>query len=181
MYFETERLILKPYEYAFEDVIYPVVAQREVADTMIMIPHPYPRKAVSQWIEYLHTNAQKGTAYEFAIFLKENPEKYIGNCGLVSISKEHKKAEIAYFIDHNEWGNGYATEAARCILDYGFQQLKLERIYGRCMTRNKASRVVMEKLGFIFEGRFKHDIKKGEVFEDIDYLAIIRSMYLIKK
>lgn len=112
---------------------------------------------------------------EFAVFTKGNPEKYIGNCGLVSISNSHQKAEIAYFIDKNEWGKGYATEVASFMIGYGFEKLGLERIYGRCMSRNPASRKVMEKIGFQFEGTLRHDVKKGREFEDLDLLSILRS------
>jgi len=174
---ETKRLLLKSYKHEFVDVIYPVVSQAKIADTMIAIPHSYPKSAVNNWINYLQTAAKQGTAFEFAIFLKENPEKYIGNCGLVSISSSHQKAEIAYFIDENEWGKGYATEVASSMICYGFEKLGLERIYGYCMSRNPASRMVMEKIGFQFEGTLRHDIKKDVIFEDLDLLGIIRSDY----
>jgi len=177
MIFKTKRLLIKSYDHKDADVIYPVVSQKEIADTMITIPHPYPRATVNKWIDYLLTSAEQGTAFEFAIFLKENPEKYIGNCGLVSFSNSHQKAEIAYFIDKNEWGKGYATEVASFMIGYGFEKLYLERIYGHCMSRNSASRKVMEKIGFRFEGTLRHGIKKGEVFEDLDLLGMIRSDY----
>ncbi|AOV07742.1 GNAT family N-acetyltransferase [Sporosarcina ureilytica] len=173
----TDRLLLKPYKHEFADVIYLVVSQAEIADTMITIPHPYPKEVVYKWIDYLHRSAKEGTAFEFAIFLKEYPDKYIGNCGLVSISNSHQKAEIAYFIDKNEWGKGYATEVAYSMISYGFEKLGLERIYGHCMSRNPASRKVMEKVGFQFEGTLRHDVKKGEVFEDLDLLGMIRTDY----
>lgn len=177
MILETKRLLLKPYEQEFADAIYSVVSQAEIADTMITIPHPYPKTLVNKWIAYLQLSAKQGTAFEFAVFLKEDPEKYIGNCGLVSISSSHQKAEIAYFIDKNEWGKGYATEVASFMLSYGFEVLGLERIYGHCMSRNPASRKVMEKVGLQFEGTLRHDIKKGEDFEDLDLLGMTRFDY----
>lgn len=105
MTLETKRLILKPYQHEFVDVIYPVVSQAEIADTMVTIPHPYPKEDVEKWIDYLQTSTEKGTAFEFSIFLKENPAKYIGTCGIVSVSNNHNKAEVGYFIDKNEWGS----------------------------------------------------------------------------
>ena len=177
MTFETKRLLLKPYQHEFAGVIYPVVSQVEIADTMVTIPHPYPKENLSKWIDSIQIGNKKGIALEFAIFLKKNPDKYIGTCGLVSISNNHKKAEIAYFIDKNEWGKGYATEAAASMISYGFEELGLERIYGHCMSRNLASRKVMEKIGFQFEGTLRHGVKKGEVFEDLALLAMIRPDY----
>ena len=182
MLLETKRLLLKPYNQDYAEMIFPVVSQFEISDTMIAIPHPYPRQAVHQWIDYLEKSAEQGTAFEFAIFSKDHTENYIGNCGLVSISKSHQKAEIAYFIDKKQWGKGYATEAALLMIEYGFEKLGLERIYGHCMSRNPASRKVMEKIGFKFEGTLRHAIKKDDVFEDIDLLGMTRSDFdLMKK
>ena len=111
------------------------------------------------------------------MIIQENPEKYIGNCGLVSIFSSYQKAEIAYFIDKNEWGKGYATEVASFMISYGFEKLGLERIYGHCMSRNPTSRKVMEKIGFQFEGTLRHNIKIEDVFEDLDLLGMVRSDY----
>ena len=176
MQLETERLRLKPYEHAFAEEIYEVVKQKEIADTMLMIPHPYPREVVDEWISYLQKSFEQGTAYEFAIFLKENG-RYIGNCGLVALSQQHHHAEVGYFIDVSEWGKGYATEACKKIIDYGFGHHQLNRIYSRCMVRNHASRRVMEKAGMVWEGRHKQQFLKGDVYEDIDYLAILAEEY----
>lgn len=74
-------------------------------------------------------------------------------------------------------GKGYATEVASFMISYGFEKLYLERIYGHYMSRNSASRKVMEKIGFQFEGTLRHGIKKGEIFEDLDLLGMIRSDY----
>lgn len=77
MILETDRLILKPYEVEVADAIFEVVKHREIADTMVMIPHPYPREVVDQWISYLQKSFEEGTAYEFAVFLRESG-RYIG-------------------------------------------------------------------------------------------------------
>ncbi|AWE07203.1 N-acetyltransferase [Lysinibacillus sp. 2017] len=175
MILETERLVLKPYEIEFADEIYEVVKHKEIADTMVMIPHPYPREVVDQWISYLQKSCERGTAFEFAIFLKGEEPRYIGNCGLVSISKNHRNAEVGYFIDVNEWGKGYATEACKKIIEYGFEEHQLNRIC--CMVRNSASRKVMEKSGMVWEGRLKQEFLKDDVYEDMDYLAILADEY----
>ena len=176
MILETERLILKQYEIEFADAIYEVVKHQEIADTMVMIPHPYPREVVDRWISYLQKSFEKGTAYEFAVFLKEN-NRYIGNCGLVAVSKNHGNAEVGYFIDPSQWGKGYATEACKKIIDYGFQDHQLNRIYSRCMVRNIASRKVMEKSGMVWEGRHRQEFLKDGVYEDMDYLAVLAEEY----
>lgn len=74
MLLETERLYLKRYERAFADDIYEVVKQKEIADTMITIPHPYPKELVYSWLTYLQQSFEQGSAYEYAVFLKECDE-----------------------------------------------------------------------------------------------------------
>jgi ribosomal-protein-alanine N-acetyltransferase len=70
MILETERLTLKPYELEFANDIYEVVKHKEIADTMMMIPHPYPRETVDSWISYLQQSFKQGTAYELvSLFL----------------------------------------------------------------------------------------------------------------
>lgn len=176
---ETARLKLVRYEFDFADAIYEVVKQKEIADTMVMIPHPYPypREVVDQWITYLQKSFDKGTAYEFAVFLKEDG-RYIGNCGLVEVSHAHRHAEVGYFIDANEWGKGYATEACQKIIAYGFEEHQFNRIHSRCMVRNGASRRVMEKSGMSYEGRHRQEFLKDGVYEDMDYLAILAEDYM---
>ena len=180
MILETERLLLKPYELEFAEEIYQVVKHKEIADTMVMIPHPYPREVVDSWISYLQKSFEQGAAYEFAVFLKES-DRYIGNCGLVTVSKTHKNAEVGYFIDVSQWGKGYATEACKKIINFGFKEHQLNRIYSRCMVRNIASRKVMEKCGMVWEGRHKQEFLKGNVYEDMDYLAILAEDYFKTK
>lgn len=174
---ETERLWLKPYQLNMADGVYEVVKKQEIADTMLMIPHPYPRKQLEGWLDYVQKSFEFGHAYEYAVFTKEQPARYVGNCGLVSISKAHHSGEIGYFIDPVEWGRGYATEACGKVIEMAFAELGLNRLFGRCLVRNPASRRVLEKAGMAFEGRFKQEFFMDGTYEDLDYLAILKSEY----
>ena len=72
------------------------------------------------------------------------------------------------------WGRGYATEAARAVIEYGFSVLNLHRIYAMHFSRNPASGRVMEKCGMVHEGRFREHVRKWGVFEDVDLRGILR-------
>jgi [ribosomal protein S5]-alanine N-acetyltransferase len=72
------------------------------------------------------------------------------------------------------WGQGYATEAARAVLRYGFEELKLNRIYAHHMTKNPASGRVLEKIGMQREGCLRQMIRKWGVLEDVVLYAILR-------
>ena len=71
----------------------------------------------------------------------------IGAVGLREIDTEHCQAEMGFWIGVEWWGRGYVTEAAKKVIAYAFQELKLNRIYAHHMVRNPASGRVLEKVG----------------------------------
>lgn len=74
----------------------------------------------------------------------------IGRCGLNMID-ETSEVEVDFVLAPNSWGRGYATEAAKAALAYGFQKLKLQNIIGLAKPENTASRRVIEKIGMQFK------------------------------
>jgi len=84
-----------------------------------------------------------------------------GFIGAVDLMIEHEapsSAELGYWFKREAWGKGYATEASRFMLDFGFRVLKLHRIWGKCHVRNAASARVMEKLGMTLEGTVREHV-----------------------
>lgn len=99
--------------------------------------------------------------YQLAITLKDN-SRMIGNAGIrLRALGGHEtavlQADIGYEIDPHYWGRGYATEAARSMLDFGFETLGVHRIWAQCLAENQASVRVLEKLGMQQEGRLRED------------------------
>lgn len=82
-------------------------------------------------------------------------ERLIGNCGLRVTDPVAREAEIGYELDPRGWGRGYATEAARAMLAFGFGTLRLHRVTARCLAENVASARVLERLGLRQEGRLR--------------------------
>jgi ribosomal-protein-alanine N-acetyltransferase len=74
----------------------------------------------------------------------------IGHCGLKYLDAT-TEIEIAYALAKSHWGRGFATEAARAVLRFGFEELKLDRIVAVAVPENAASRRVLEKIGLAFE------------------------------
>lgn len=85
----------------------------------------------------------------WATFLKSN-KQFIGWSGLLYLP-EFDEIDLGYRFSPTFWGKGYATEASRAILSYGFDNLKLKRIIAIAMKENKASIRVMEKVGMEFD------------------------------
>ena len=105
---------------------------------------------------------------KFAIMLKEN-EKMIGTIDL-RVDEKDKKAEMGYTLNKAYWGKGYTAEAGKLMLQLGFKELGLQRIFAFHDERNPASGRVMEKLGMTYEGTFRHNrFVKGETVTDRIY------------
>ncbi|HEX2171041.1 MAG TPA: GNAT family protein [Dehalococcoidia bacterium] len=90
--------------------------------------------------------------WQLAIVLPEQ-DRLIGNCGLRLDAPAARTANIGYELDPRQWGRGYATEAMRAMLRFGFEELGLHRVWAWCIAENTASARALERLGLLCEGR----------------------------
>ncbi len=90
----------------------------------------------------------------------------IGYCGFFGIDGEAGKAEIGYGLLQDHWGQGYASEAVGRIVQFGFEQLKLHRIFGLVVPGNTASENILKNLGFSEEGVLEdNEYARGQYFD----------------
>jgi RimJ/RimL family protein N-acetyltransferase len=109
-------------------------------------------------------------AYELAVTLAG---KLIGSCSLSNLSVTHRRAELGYIIDPERQGNGYASEAARTIIQFGFQELGLHRIEATTAPNNVGSSRVLEKVGMTYEGLARdHLLVRGEWRDSLHYAIL---------
>jgi ribosomal-protein-alanine N-acetyltransferase len=94
--------------------------------------------------------------FQLAIVLKATGQ-LIGNCGIRMRSADAHQADIGFELDPRHWGQGYATEAARAVVQFGFTRLRLHRISSWCIADNVGSARVLEKLGMRQEGRLREN------------------------
>jgi ribosomal-protein-alanine N-acetyltransferase len=163
---ETERLVLRPFEADDAPAVEREVSRVEIA-RMMAVPHPYPEGGASMWI------AQSEPGRDFAIVLRQTGELV----GAISISpdEQHRRASLGYWCGVAHWGRGYATEAVRAIIEYGFVQLALDRVHADCYADNPASRRVLEKAGMTLEGCLRqHSFRLGRVADKLQF-GILRS------
>ncbi len=102
------------------------------------------KKYVADCIE--QTSQDPIQDYVLAVTLRSNDEM-IGGCGLKTIGEDQGEASLGWGINPDYQSRGYATECAIALIDFGFQELQLNRIIAECNTANTASRRVMEKSG----------------------------------
>jgi RimJ/RimL family protein N-acetyltransferase len=167
----TERLTLRPFvpDDAFDVERY--AGMREIADTTLNIPHPYPHGAAAEWIRAHSTAWDNGTSATFAIVETETG-RLAGAISLM-IKREHRRAELGYWIALDRWRRGYATESSQRIVDFGFEFLGLHRIEARHFLRNRASGRVIEKLGMQQEGVERDWAIKWDRFETLALYSIL--------
>jgi ribosomal-protein-alanine N-acetyltransferase len=144
----------------------------------------YPERALSDTAEHAFVlgfiedqNAKPRLYYQFALQLLQTG-KLIGNVGirLRSLGKrepEARQADIGYELDPAYWGRGFASEAARAVLEFGFMELRVHRIWAYCLAENLASAHVLEKLGMRLEGRLREDeYFKGRWWDSLIYAIL---------
>ncbi|WP_433943009.1 GNAT family N-acetyltransferase [Paenibacillus sp. SN-8-1] len=172
---ETERLFLRPFKLPDASRVQELAGDIEVARTTLSIPYPYPDGAAESWISACNHNSDAGNGFPFALVSKES--NVLIGCMSINIASPHQRGELGYWLGRAFWGKGYATEAAKALIHYGFEDLKLNKIWAAAMAANPASSNVMTKVGMKFEGEFKQHILKGDKFEDLVYYGMTRMDY----
>ncbi len=158
---KTTRLILRPWTVGDAPELVRLAGRREIADTMISIPHPFSREYAKKWIAGHAEAFARGEALHFAIVLAGSGA-LVGAIELRSINPEHQHAELSCWIGVDQWGEGLATEAGRAVLGYGFERLGLNRIVAFHMVRNPASGHALEKIGMKREGLLRQAVAANE-------------------
>lgn len=167
---ETERLVLRPLSPEDGPVVQELGGDRRVAE-MTLLPHPFGRDEVERWIGGRMERAEEGKSVPFSVVLRQS-EETIGHAGLV-LDRENEKAELYYWLGVSYWGRGYATELARELVRYAFEDLWLGRVYADHFARNPVSGRVLEKVGMVREGCLRRDFKKWDRFEDLVLYGIL--------
>ena len=149
-----------------------LAGDRDIAATTAAIPHPYDDGVAEQWIALHQQRFEEGTWLNLAI-TRDLDGALVGALGL-RLELEHDRAELGYWIGKPYWGQGYATEAARAVVEYGFGRLGLHRIYAYHFSSNAASGKVLQKIGMRHEGhRRQHDKKWGR-YEDEELYGMLK-------
>ncbi len=168
--------MLRPFTVADAPIVQQLAGDRDIASTTLNIPHPYEVGMAEGWIGTHWQQFERGELVSFAIVLQTDGA-LIGAISLMNINQQHENAELGYWIGKPYWNNGYCTEAARAIMQYGFGALGLNRIYACYLSRNPASGRVMEKISMVHEGCHRQHTKKWGVFEDLEMYAILKAEY----
>jgi len=164
----TERLRLRPFDDADADALFALHSSAHVLRYWDSPPWSDPARA-ARFIEACGQMAEEDTGVRLAVE-RLSDGSFIGWCTVTQWSPDHRSASIGYCFGDAAWGQGYATEAARALLQWAFDTLDLNRVQAETDTRNVASARVLEKLGFVREGTLREDcVVDGEVSDSWVY------------
>ncbi len=170
-----ERVLLRPFQLSDAQEVQRQAGNPKVAATTATIPHPYADGLAEEWISMHADWFKKGLAVDWAIELIEG-KKLVG-CMSLGINKANQRAELGYWIGEEFWNQGFGTEAAKGVIHYAFETLKLNKITSRHMSENPSSGKIMMKAGMEKEGYLKQDFLKNGSFVDMVVYGILRDSF----
>jgi RimJ/RimL family protein N-acetyltransferase len=166
---ETERLTLRAPRLEDAKAIAQLANDRRIAENTTRIPHPYRMADAQAFVERVDRD---GGELAFLITLDDEP---IGACGLARL--DGPAPDLGYWIGVPYWGNGYATEAARAVIDHAFTALGHQALQAGARVTNPASRRVLEKCGFQWTGVGLYRIRALSSSAPIDQFRLDRGIW----
>jgi ribosomal-protein-alanine N-acetyltransferase len=162
----TDRLMLRELVLDDAEAVATLAGDRRVARHLVQVPSPYPIALAKRWVASRIEWWAAGRGVTLAIVFPDKPRMLFGTVSLRAFHRD-RRAELGYWLAADEWGHGYAAEAARATVELGFDQLSLARIYAHVIAGNQASCRVLDKLGFVLEGVQRQHMWKAKRLHDV--------------
>lgn len=173
---ETERLVLRRFEYNDSDSM----LKNWIADEKIQALYSEPvystKAEVNGLLEKYISSYEKDDYYRWAIIPKGSNE-CIGQIAYFLVDNKNHFAEIEYCIGSSYQRKGYATEATRAVMKYGFESINLHKIQICTKTINIPSKRVIEKCGFVYEGTLRDYFYMDGEYVGRLYFSMLRDEY----
>lgn len=166
--FYTSRLVLRELVAADVDRYEEQFVDYNVVRTLTrLVPWPYPKGGVSEYLNTFVFPKQGNDKWVWAINLKESPTELIG---AVDLWREGRPEHRGFWLGHKYWGKGYMTEAVEPVMDYAFDELGFEMLCFTSAVGNPRSARVKEKTGARLIGRKPAEfvdpaLSETEIFE----------------
>jgi RimJ/RimL family protein N-acetyltransferase len=165
---QTERLTLRRPTLADVTAITRLANDRRIAENN-RLPHPY---SADHAIEFVRRTADDNRE---TVFLIENDCTPIGMAGIDRGRAE--RPELGYWLGVKHWGQGFATEAARAVIDFAFEELDVEQLTSGARVANPASRNILEKCGFQWIGVELHRFEALGSSSPVDRFRLSRGVW----
>lgn len=169
----TDRLLLNQIKPVDIPLIVAYAGNMKIIQNTRTMPFPYYEEDAIAWINMANQGFRAKDNYMFAMRFKAD-ESFMGGIGL-TLDVAQNRAELGYWLAEKFWGKGYTTEAVKAILQFGFEELNLNKIIAVYLTTNAASGKVMIKNNMVKEAELKdHDLKRGSTLERPEYVSLIQ-------
>ena len=166
---ETERLTLRKPTLADVKAIAGLANDRRIAENTRRLPHPYSQDHAIEFVRG-SANDNRGT-----VFLIENNFVPVG---VVGVDWRRPDApELGYWLGVEHWGQGFATEAARAVIDFTFEEFDVEHLMSGARVANPSSRNILEKCGFQWSGVELHRFEALGSSTPVDCFRLARSVW----
>jgi len=172
----TSRLLLRPFEAGDAFDVARMAGDSRLSDTLFELPRPYHVDDALAWIGSHAAERDKGRRHTFAICLRTDAT-LVGAIALRPVDRSSIRANLGYWTGVEHWSRGYASEAARAIIAFGFDAVGIERIEAIHLVRNPASGRVMRNAGMRREATLRayvRDPHTGRI-EDVEQWAVTRT------
>jgi RimJ/RimL family protein N-acetyltransferase len=167
---QTERLTLRPFADSDADALFALQSNAHVLRYWDSPPWT-ERARADRFLATCRQIAEEGSGARL-VMDRASDGVFLGWLGLTRWN--HDFRSVGYCLNETAWGQGYATEAARALLRWGFDTLDLNRVQAEADTRNAASARVLEKLGFVREGTLREDCVVNGVVSDSWVYGLLR-------
>jgi len=171
----TTRLVLRPMCSADAAGVTAVLGDDEVGRYLLHVPHPYSEVEAAHWISSWERRWAAGRGLALAVV---RPRAGLIGAVTLTIQPDHRRAELGYWLGRGHWGRGLAAEAASALVDWGFRELGLARVYAQYLADNRASGRVLEKLGMLREGVRRGHVRKGRRQLDAHQYGVLRKEWM---
>jgi len=166
---ETERLMLRRPTLADVKAIAALANDRRIAEMTRRLPHPY---SLDDAVEFVRATAEIGSE---TVFLIEHDR---GPVGMVGVDwREPDAPELGYWLGVEHWGQGFATEAARAVIDFTFEEFAVDHLISGARVANPSSRNILEKCGFQWSGVELHRFEALGSSTPVDCFRLARGVW----
>ena len=173
---ETERLILRRFEYADDDAMLKNWVADEKIQSLYSEPVYSTKDEVKGLLDKYIGSYEREDYYRWAVIEKASGE-CIGQIAYFLVDSKNHFAEIEYCIGSDFQCKGYATEATKSVIAYGFSEMNLHKVQICTKTINAPSKRVIEKCGFTYEGTLRDYFYMNGEYVGRHYFSILRSEY----
>jgi RimJ/RimL family protein N-acetyltransferase len=166
---ETERLTLRKPTLADVKAIAALANDRRIAEMTRRLPHPYTQDDAVHFVRVVAGDSSE------TVFLIEHNHTPVGVAGVDW--REPDAPELGYWFGVDHWGLGFATEAARAVIDYTFETFAIDQMISGARVVNPKSRNVLEKCGFQWSGVELHRFRALGSSTPVDRFRLTRGVW----